>query len=144
MPFADDVRKYTFTPLVVLESKKGEEITEHPYIPTHAQQEAMDNFVDAMDLNEAGPKDENGNRTPWFDPLQSYNPSFHRVQQAIFHCAVVPDVATHPLPPPHPELTKYFEPPKRVLKKASSAVEELIQAMAVKPGLLPSTLRNNY
>ena len=34
-----------------------------------------------------------------------------------------PDVATHPLPPPHPELTKYFEPPKRVLKRSRNVLE---------------------
>jgi ATP-dependent DNA helicase 2 subunit 2 len=60
MPFADDVRKYTFASLDNLVSKKGEVITEHPYIPTEEQLEAMDNFVDAMDLMEAGEKDEEG------------------------------------------------------------------------------------
>lgn len=41
MPFADDVRKYTFASLDNLVSKKGEVITEHPYIPTSEQLEAM-------------------------------------------------------------------------------------------------------
>lgn len=60
MPFADDVRKYTFASLDNLVSKKGEVITEHPYIPTKEQLDAMDNFVDSMDLMEAGEKDEEG------------------------------------------------------------------------------------
>lgn len=60
MPFADDVRKYTFPSLERLYNKAGEELTEHPYLPTKAQQEAMDNFVEAMDLTPAGEKDENG------------------------------------------------------------------------------------
>ena len=60
MPFADDVRKYTFASLVNLVSKKGEKITKHPYIPTVEHMEAMDKFVDAMDLMEAGEKDEDG------------------------------------------------------------------------------------
>ena len=60
MPFADDVRKYTFASLDNLVSKKGETITEHPYIPTKTQLEAMDQLVDDMDLTEAGEKDEKG------------------------------------------------------------------------------------
>lgn len=60
MPFADDVRKYTFASLDNLVSKKGEVLKEHAYIPTETQLEAMDNFVDAMDLMDAGEKDEEG------------------------------------------------------------------------------------
>ena len=60
MPFADDVRKYTFLPLQNLSNRKGERVTTHPYIPTFEQREAMDNFVDAMDLMESGEKDDDG------------------------------------------------------------------------------------
>ncbi|TFK76643.1 SPOC domain-like protein [Pluteus cervinus] len=123
MPFADDVRKYTFASLDHLVNKKGEVLESHPYIPTDAQIEAMDNFVDAMDLMQAGEKDEEGNRMPWFDPRLSYNPSVHRTKQSMFHCAVVKDLDADPLPPPHPELLKYFDPPKKVVKRAQGAVE---------------------
>ena len=58
MPFADDVRKYTFPSLDHLVSKKGEKIKEHPFLPTDNQSDAMDKFVDAMDLMNAGDKDE--------------------------------------------------------------------------------------
>jgi ATP-dependent DNA helicase 2 subunit 2 len=60
MPFADDVRKYTFASLDNLVSKKGEIITNHPFIPTEDQLATMDEFVDALDLTEAGDKDEEG------------------------------------------------------------------------------------
>ena len=60
MPFADDVRKYTFASLDNLINKKGEAVSKHPYIPTDEQQEAMDKFVDAMDVMHAGEKDEEG------------------------------------------------------------------------------------
>ena len=71
---------------------------------------------------------------PWFDPRLSYNPAIHRTKQAQFHSAVVSDLTTHPLPPPHPELTKYFDPPKRVLKTAKHALEECKAAFKVKEG----------
>lgn len=60
MPFADDIRRYTFASLDNLVSKKGDSIKEHPYIPTKEQLDAMDKFVDAMDLMQAGEKDEDG------------------------------------------------------------------------------------
>jgi ATP-dependent DNA helicase 2 subunit 2 len=60
MPFADDVRKYTFSPLQNPSNRKGEPVTVHPYLPTYEQMEAMDRFVDAMDLMEAGEKDDDG------------------------------------------------------------------------------------
>lgn len=160
MPFADDVRKYTFASLNNLVSKKGEVITEHPYIPTSTQMAAMDKFVDAMDLMEAGDKDEDGylpssryiivtshslifilhrGRLPWFDPRLSYNPALHRTKQAMFHCAVVSDISTNPLPPPHPELLKFFEPPKKVVKKAQDKIVDCIRTFNVKEGMYPST-----
>ncbi|KAH8103255.1 SPOC domain-like protein [Phellopilus nigrolimitatus] len=104
MPFADD---------------KGEVITKHPFIPTDEQMGAMDHFVDSMDLMQAGDKTRKGdNREPWFDPRLSYNPA---------HCSmpVVTDLRTNPLPPPHPEVVKYLEPPRRVLKRAHDATVEL-------------------
>ena len=59
MPFADDARKYTFPPLLNVSNRKGERVTTHPYLPTHEQMEAMDCFVDAMDLMQAE-KDDDG------------------------------------------------------------------------------------
>ena len=64
MPFADDIRKYTFPPLENLINKKGERVAKHPYIPTDAQMDAMGQFVDAMDLMQAGEKDEEGYAPP--------------------------------------------------------------------------------
>lgn len=60
MPFADDVRKYTFPSLFKLVNKAGKEVTEHPFLPTEKQMEFMEKFVDAMDLMDCGAKDEEG------------------------------------------------------------------------------------
>ncbi|KAG6820237.1 hypothetical protein H0H93_003600 [Arthromyces matolae] len=132
MPFADDVRKYTFASLDKLVNKKGEVLTEHPFIPTEEQLEAMDDFVDGMDLMQAGPRDEEGHRTPWYNTLESYNPSVHRTKQAMFHCAVVSDLATNPLPPPHPDLLQYFEPPKRAVNNSIDSLEKCKSVFKVK------------
>ncbi|GBE78688.1 ATP-dependent DNA helicase II subunit 2 [Sparassis crispa] len=132
MPFADDVRNFPFASLDTLISKKGETLAKHPYLPTEEQVDAMEQFVDAMDLSDAGEKDEDGVRQPWYDNRLSYNPAVHRTKQALFHSAIVSDLGMYPLPPPHPELLKYFEPPRRVLKRAHDAIEECNQKFKVK------------
>jgi ATP-dependent DNA helicase 2 subunit 2 len=60
LPFADDVRKYSFRSLERVVNKQGEALTAHPFLPTQEQLDAMDQFVDDMDLMQAGPKDEEG------------------------------------------------------------------------------------
>ncbi|KAF7310439.1 Ku domain-containing protein [Mycena chlorophos] len=132
MPFADDVRKFMFPSLDTLISKKGEQLTEHAFLPTQPQLDAMDAFVDAMDLMDAGEKDDDGNRTSWFDTRLSYNPAVHRIKQAQFHAAVVSDLSSNPVPPAHPELLTYFTPPKRALKRSRDAIESCKDEFNVK------------
>lgn len=152
MPFADDIRHYTFPSLTTLISRTGERVSKHPYIPTPEQLEAMDKYIDDMDLMDAGEKDEDRyltiaslsvdttnkpskKRLQWFDTRFSYNPAVHRTKQALFHAAVVPDLSTYPLLPPHPELLKYFEPPKRVLKRARKALDDCKDVFKTKEGM---------
>jgi len=58
------------------------------------------------------------------------------MKQALFHSAIIDDLAGDPLLPPHPELTKYFEPPKKVLKRAKEAADACTTAFAVKKGVI--------
>jgi ATP-dependent DNA helicase 2 subunit 2 len=58
------------------------------------------------------------------------------MKQAVFHSATVEDLVTDPLPPPDPELTKYLEPPKKVLKRANEAVGQCKTAFAIKKGII--------
>ncbi|KAJ3514927.1 hypothetical protein NLJ89_g2081 [Agrocybe chaxingu] len=132
MPFADDVRKYTFASLDRLVNRKGEVLTEHPYLPTDEQMEAMNGLVDAMDLMNAGEKDEEGNRLPWFSTPEAFNPAVHRIKQAMFHCAVFDDITSNPVPPPHPDLLVFFEPPKRAMKRGQNALQECKDIFKVK------------
>jgi len=50
----------------------------------------------------------------------------------MLHCAVVSDIATNPLPPPHPELLKYLYAPKKVLKRARSSIDKCKNEFKVK------------
>ena len=76
MPFAEDVRRYTFASLDRLLNKKGEPITNHPYLPTDEQLSAMEDFVDAMDLTDAGDKDEDGQAFRFYECESSAHLSF--------------------------------------------------------------------
>jgi hypothetical protein len=58
------------------------------------------------------------------------------MKQALFHGAVIEDLVEDPLPPPHPELTKYLQPPKKALKRANEAVHQCKIAFAIKKGLI--------
>ncbi|KAG2345381.1 SPOC domain-like protein [Suillus weaverae] len=132
MPFADDVRKYTFASLEKLVSKNGESVIKHPYLPTEDQLEAMGKFIDTMDIMDSGEKDDEGEPVPWYDTRQSYNPAIHRTKQALFHSAVVNDITGNPLPPPHPELLKYINPPQWALKASKDTIAECKAVFKVK------------
>ncbi len=53
----------------------------------------------------------------------------------MFHSAVVNDLESNPLPPPHPEVIKYFDPPKKMLKRARDAIEGCKDAFKVREGI---------
>ncbi|KAG8856720.1 ATP-dependent DNA helicase II subunit 2 [Serendipita sp. 411] len=140
MPFAEDHRNYTFQSLDTLYNRRGVQLNKHQNIPTDDMLEAMDAYVDSLDLMEIE-KDEDGNRFPWFDNLYSYNPALHRVKQALFHAAVSRSLATQPLPPPHPELMKYFEQPKKVMKRSKESLERCKKVFKIKHAPEKATVR---
>lgn len=53
MPFADDYTNALFPSLENVKSRQGMAVEKHANIPTTSQQDAMDEFVAAMDLSEA-------------------------------------------------------------------------------------------
>lgn len=53
MPYAEDIRNYTFPSLDDLKNRKGEAVSKHPHITTDAMVDAMEKWVDDMDLMEA-------------------------------------------------------------------------------------------
>jgi ATP-dependent DNA helicase 2 subunit 2 len=50
VPFAEDIRQYTFAPLDKVVTMKGKVLTKHRNLPTEEQDEAMSNYVDSMNL----------------------------------------------------------------------------------------------
>lgn len=51
LPFAEDVRSYRFPPLDKVVTVSGKIVTEHRNLPSTSLQEAMDEYVDSMELD---------------------------------------------------------------------------------------------
>ncbi|KAN0064305.1 ATP-dependent DNA helicase yku80 [Thecaphora frezii] len=125
VPFREDVRRFIFPPLDRIITKEGNELFEGPSIPTAEEQEMVDAFVDAMDLMDVTTTDDGAGEaeaeaSSWFSILDSFNPAIHMLKTAVRHRFVHPD--SNELPGPHPELVKYFEPPKEVRRRSEEAV----------------------
>ena len=54
LPFAEDVRGYQFPPLDRVITVNGTTLTKHRLLPNDDLNEAMSDYVDAMDISEAG------------------------------------------------------------------------------------------
>ncbi|KAI1437697.1 Ku70/Ku80 N-terminal alpha/beta domain-containing protein [Xylaria sp. CBS 124048] len=130
LPFAEDVRDYAFPPLGKVMTIQGSVITEnHRNLPSRELQDAMDDYVDAMDIS-SWEKDDEGNRTIEYAAVENlFSPPIHRVNQAIQHRAIYPD---QPIPPTPPILLKYAMPPEDLLAKVKSDLADLIDKANVK------------
>lgn len=109
-PFREDLRRFPFPPLDRIVTTDGTELRQGPNIPDEADQEAMDAFVDSLELPD-----------PWFDVLDSYNPAIHGLKTAVRQRFIHPD--RNDLPGPHPELVKYLEAPSQVRTAATQAAQ---------------------
>lgn len=58
LPFAEDVRSYQFPPLDRVITVSGQTMTKHRFLPSDELNEAMSDYVDAMDLSGYGIDDE--------------------------------------------------------------------------------------
>ncbi len=58
LPFAEDVREYQFPPLDKIITVTGGVLTKHRLLPNDQLQQAMDAYVDAMDISTYGVDDE--------------------------------------------------------------------------------------
>jgi len=119
----------TFPSLTHLVNRKGKDVTEHPTIPTDAQTEAMDDFIDAMNLVEPNSTAENPHSS--FDVNESFSPAIHNIQNTLLFRMANTQAE---LPPPPEVLTRFMRPPKQVREMAKGASERLKAAMDVKYG----------
>ncbi|KAK6335325.1 ATP-dependent DNA helicase II subunit 2 [Orbilia javanica] len=107
LPFAEDMRQYKFAPLDGVKTITGKVLDKHRFIPTQELQEAMDDYVDSMNLmNLEGLNDP---LLPFAQPEDVFSPVFHRIQQVIRTRAIAPDDDS--LPGISPVLLNYSTAP---------------------------------
>jgi len=85
------------------------------------QQEAMDTFVEKMDLMQ-GYVDEDGDVTEGLELQYMFNPSIAKYKDFLHYRAMHP---TEPLPELRPELEAYLKPSEKLLKDAADAGKAL-------------------
>ncbi|KAI0002821.1 SPOC domain-like protein [Xylariaceae sp. FL0662B] len=130
LPFAEDVRSYQFPPLDKVITVSGKTIREdHRLLPSKELSEAMDDYIDAMDIS-SWEKDDNGDQTLEYAAVEDvYCPPLHRINQVVRHRAIYPG---EPVPPIPPILLKYSQPPADLVAKAKSRLEDLMDVADIK------------
>ncbi|MCJ1464919.1 X-ray repair cross-complementing protein 5 [Pseudocyphellaria aurata] len=132
LPFAEDMRSYKFPPLDRVITVSGKVIKEHRNLPTDALSSAMSDYVDRMDLSTLGQDDE-GNPAEYMPMMETYSPILHRIDQAVRWRAVHPN---EPIPPPYEVLTRYSQPPDKLVADSKRQLEKLMLAANVKKGIV--------
>ncbi|KAL7414516.1 hypothetical protein BDY24DRAFT_385475 [Mrakia frigida] len=134
LPFADDYRRFYFSPLENVVNSKRQLVTTHSTIPTDAQREAISNLVDTMDVSEQGEVDDDGMPQPFFQPTESFNPAVHRIKDAMYHQFTAR--VGEPLFPMHSDLVKYFDAPEKIrdeIKEAGLKAKEVLEVKKLPP-----------
>ncbi len=72
------------------------------------------------------------NKYMWYDPANSYNPAIHRLKDAVYHQATTADLDADPMPPPHPALLKFLDPPEAIVKRSEATVAKLKEVLDIK------------
>lgn len=156
LPFAEDVRSYQFPPLDRVITVSGQTLTKHRFLPSEDLNEAMSDYVDAMDLSSCGLNDD-GYVSPtrlrisaWLTTLsepseygpidETFNPSIHRINHAVKSRAVHPD---DPVPDIPSVLLRFASPPQDLIEKVQTRIDTLIEAAEVKKGK-PSDARIGF
>ncbi|KAK0621247.1 SPOC like C-terminal domain-containing protein [Bombardia bombarda] len=130
LPFAEDVRSYQFPPLDKVLTVTGQILTrEHRLLPSDDLNEAMSDFVDAMDLSTFAVDEDTGEPAEYAPVDELYNPVIHRMNQAIRARAVHPD---RPIEPPAEILLRFSRPPEKLLDKAKPEIDALVEAAELK------------
>lgn len=115
LPFAEDVREYSFASLSKLQ-------------PNDAQTEAMDNFINKLDLVTAS-RDLDNEPLEDLKPRNVPNVALHRIQEAIKLRALHPNSK---IPELNPSLARLVERNKNLWEGAKNEIEQLENLFPVK------------
>ena len=130
LPFNEDVRVYRFPPLDKILTVSGKTVDQHRNLPNKDLRNAMDKFVDSMDISQLGRTDD-GDPAEYMALEDVFSPVLHRIEQVKRWRAVRP---LEPIPAVPDILLKYSQQPKELVDQAKPALERLIKAADVKKG----------
>ncbi|KAH8894770.1 SPOC domain-like protein [Thozetella sp. PMI_491] len=125
LPFAEDVRQYQFPPLDKVLTVTGTVLKKHRLLPNDNLNQAMSDYVDAMDLS----ADSQPDGEEYAAIEETYNPMIHRLDRAVRRRAVHPD---EPLGQPDEVLLQYSRPPTELVENAKRQIDALVEASDVK------------
>ncbi|WAO88574.1 ATP-dependent DNA helicase II subunit 2 [Fusarium falciforme] len=128
LPFAEDIRSYQFPPLDRVITVSGQTITKHRFLPTDELNDAMSDYVDAMDLSMYGIDDE-GEPAEYAPIDDTFNPTIHRINHAVKSRAVYPE---KPIPDTPSILLRFASPPEDLIEKVQSKIDTLVEVADVK------------
>lgn len=128
LPFAEDVRSYQFPPLDRVVTVSGQTITKHRLLPSDELNQAMSDYVDAMDISNYG-IDQDGEPAEYASIDEIYNPAIHRINHAIKQRAIYPE---KPVPEIPPVLLRFAAPPTELVETVQATIDSLIKAADVK------------
>ncbi|KAK9795785.1 hypothetical protein SCARD494_04756 [Seiridium cardinale] len=129
LPFAEDVRQYSFPPLDKVVTVNNKVLTTHRLLPSFDLNDAMSDYVDAMDISTYA-LDDDGERTLEYAAVDdAFSPALHRINQAIRHRAIHSD---EPVPPIPPILLKYALPDHDLVEQTKLKLEDLVGVAEVK------------
>ncbi|CAG5125647.1 unnamed protein product, partial [Candidula unifasciata] len=117
LPFAEDIRTFTFGSLPLTE----EVTVNKKYKPTVEQLKCVDDLITSMDLSQAQ-ENEDGETEEALKPKITFNPYFQRVYQCLQHRALHPD---DPLPELSPLISHYLEPPSGMVANILPILDKL-------------------
>lgn len=130
LPFTEDIRQYKFAPLDRVRTSRGDITEQHRYLPSVKLNEAMDSYMDAMDLDTLGERD--GIDSDILSPEDTFSYGVHRVMKAIMHRAF--HAPSDPIPPPVEAILRGSQVPTEI--KASkifdTSIKNLIDIANVK------------
>ncbi|KAK7428565.1 ATP-dependent DNA helicase yku80 [Neonectria magnoliae] len=128
LPFAEDIRSYQFPPLDRVITVTGQKLTKHRFLPTDELNDAMSDYVDAMDLSTYGIDDE-GNPSEYVSIEDTYNPAIHRINHAVKSRAIHPEKPIADMPS---ILLRFASPPEDLIEKVQHKLDALVEAAEVK------------
>jgi len=113
LPFAEDIRQYSFMSLSPLRARKS-------FVPSESQKVAAEQLILALDLSSAA-EDGKCNPVEALKPKYTYNPVLQRFYQCVQKKALNPQESV--LEALDPLIARYINPDEQLFHKAKGAIK---------------------